>query len=108
MRKAILPIFAALGLAITPAASASEKFEVDFEYSTIEVATEEGAEKIYADLEAVIEHQCEADGLALSGRALERLRSKALTAECVDRSIASAVEQMQSSELAEIHKAKRG
>ena len=83
MRKAILPIFAALGLAITPAASASEKFEVDFEYSTIEVATEEGAEKIYADLEAMIEHQCEADGLALSGRTLERLKSKARTAECV-------------------------
>ena len=103
MKRAILPIFAALGLAITPAASASEKFEVEFEYSTIEVATEEGAEKIYADLEAMIEHQCEADNSVV-----RPAKSYARKAACIDQSIASAVEQMQSPELTEIHKAKRG
>lgn len=103
MKKAILPIFAALGLALTPAAFASEKFEVEFEYSTVEVSTEEGAEKIYAELEAVIERQCEIDNWVV-----RPVKGNALEATCVDRSIADVVEQMQAPELTKIHEAKRG
>lgn len=103
MKNTILPVFAALSLAIAPAAFASDKFEIDFDYSTVEVATAEGAEKIYSDLEARIENECEP-----AGPAFQRQRQRVSTSICVDRAIGEAVAQMQEPEVTKVHETKRG
>jgi len=103
MKTTILPVFAALSLAVTPAAFASDKFEVEFDYSPVEVASENGAEQVYADLEALIEEQCEPDGSAF-----EKMRQQTATRICVERTINDAVAQLEEPEVTKVHEAKRG
>lgn len=105
MKKAILPIFATLSLAVTPAAFASDKFEVEFDFSPVEVSTEEGAANVYSDLEAMIEEKCAPP----SGiRAIEKARQLAATEVCVDEALSDAIAQIESPEVTKIHEAKRG
>ena len=103
MKNAILPIFAALSLAATPAAFASDKFEIDFEYSPVEVATEYGAKQVYAELEAEIEDEC-----TPNVRPMERLKVIDETRACIEETLNAAVEQMDQPEVTKVHEAKRG
>lgn len=105
MKKAILPIFSALCLAATPAAFASDNFEIEFEFSPVEVSTEDGAAAIYSDLETLIEEECAPSG---NTRTIEELRYRADTEICIDQALSDAVAQIQSPEVTKVHKAKRG
>jgi UrcA family protein len=103
MKTAILPIFAALSLAVTPAAFASDKFEIDFEYSPVEVSTEYGAGQVYAELEAEIIEEC-----TPNLRPIERLKQQNETRACIEETLNAAVAQMDQPEVTKAHEAKRG
>ncbi len=103
MKNAILPIFAALSLAVTPAAFASDKFEMEFEFSPVEVSTEEGAKQVYAELEAEIEAECTPDVDAIG-----QMRIRNAVKNCIDDTLDAAVAQMDQPEVTRIHEAKRG
>jgi len=103
MKTAILPIFAALSLAVTPAAFASDKFEIEFEFSPVEVATEYGAEQVYAELEAEIRNEC-----TPTMRTIERIKRQNEIQDCIDEALDTAVAQMDQPEVTKVHEAKRG
>ncbi|MEO9969581.1 MAG: UrcA family protein [Hyphomonadaceae bacterium] len=105
MKKAILPIFAALSLAATPAAFASDNFEFEFEFSPVEVSTEDGAAAVYSDLETLIEEECAPLG---NSAPIEEFRYRASTKICIDQALSEAVAQIQSPEVTKVHEAKRG
>lgn len=103
MKSTLLPLIAFVGLAIAPAASASDKFEIDFEYSPVEVSTEYGAKQVYAELEAEITKQC-----TPNVRPIERLQRDREIRACIDEAIGTAVAQINQPEVSKVHKAKRG
>ena len=102
MKTRIATLAVIAGLAFAPAAIASEKFEIEFDFSPVEVATEEGAEKTYADLKSMIEKECEP--LFGARRVIERIETR----QCVSDTLDKAVAEIDAPEVTRIHEASRG
>ena len=102
MKNRIVTIAALASLAFAPAAFASDKFEAVFDFAPVEVSTPEGAEKIYEELEAMIEKKCE------PRESYEKFLNRSLTQACVDEAIDQAVADIGQPEVTAIHEARRG
>lgn len=102
MKTRIITAAAIVSIAFSPAAFASDRFEIDFDYSPVEVATPEGAEKAYNKLEEMITDECEPNS------ARERVMERRATEECIDRALDDAVAKMDKPKVTSIHEARRG
>ncbi|MEO0882109.1 MAG: UrcA family protein [Pseudomonadota bacterium] len=101
MKTAIATI-AIASFALSPAAFATDRFEVEFTYTPAEVATEEGAEATYNELEAMIETECAPKPYPRS------ISERSINEDCVDDALADAVDQIDQPELNRVHKERRG
>lgn len=102
MKTKIAATAAFIGLALAPAAFADDKFELEFDFSPTEVATEIGAQEVYDELEAMIEDQCEPNTVR------DKVRLKAETDLCVETALTQAVEDMDKPEITRIHQSRQG
>ncbi len=103
MTRRLLALAAVTGFLAAPAALASDKFVVEFDYSPAEVATPEGAERAYGELESMIAEKCRP---ATADR--RRASDYRLTRECVNRTLDDAVAQMDMPAVTRVHEARRG
>lgn len=104
MKTRLITATVLAGFIAAPAALASEKFEVVFDFSPTEAATDIGAEKIYDEMEDMIREKCEPS----TSRERMRLRNIAATEECISVTLNDAVEKMDKPAVTEVHKARRG
>ncbi|MEM7662502.1 MAG: UrcA family protein [Pseudomonadota bacterium] len=100
--KTAIATAAIASFAFAPAALAAERFEVEFTYAPAEVATEEGAEATYNELEAMIEDECSTSYVPRS------YSEKAAADACIDQALANAVDQIDKPEVTRIHQERRG
>ncbi|MEL6323212.1 MAG: UrcA family protein [Pseudomonadota bacterium] len=80
-----------------PSALAAETFEFDFDYSPVEVATEDGAQQTYEELKERITEECQ------PAKPVERIRQYNDTVQCVERTLDQAVAQMDQPAVTDIH-----
>ncbi|MEO1475479.1 MAG: UrcA family protein [Pseudomonadota bacterium] len=100
--KTAIATAAIASLAFAPSAFAADRFEVEFTYAPAEVATEQGAEATYNELEAMIEEEC------APNPAIRSFTQKAEADACVDQALADAVDQIDQIEVTRIHEERRG
>lgn len=102
MKTRIATIAAIASLAFAPAAFASDKFEIEFSFSPVEVATADGAEKIYDDLEAAIKEECQPTNMRA------RIQRTLTTEACINATLDEAVAELDAPEVTKVHEIRRG
>ena len=94
--KTTIAIASAIGLTLTPIASAENDFAFDFNYTQAELATKEGSAKVYERLENDVKKACEINGV-------RGLQQEKLEKVCVENTIEATLEKVGSPTLANIH-----
>lgn len=95
--KTTLIAIAFTSLALTPSAFADSQFPFEFAYDKQELATEEGANRVYKQLRHKIEIACDFTS-ARRGITAANIEKK-----CIEESLATVLSQMEDEKLAMVH-----
>lgn len=101
MKRFIIAAALAATTLAGPALAASDKFEMDVDYSAKKLSTEAGAETEYAHIRKLVEDRCATEN------ASQRFTGAYANAFCVRKTMDSAVRAINNEQLTKVHAERR-